>query len=92
MRLENIDVVKRHGRKNVTEEDIKVFFDRIEVELDDNIGKKVVIVTKQDLNGCKSFSMLYNIVKQHFKTKRLSDTELAITKVKMSKEVEIDEH
>jgi hypothetical protein len=36
--------------------------------------------------------MLYNIVKQHFKTKRLSDTELAIVKVKMSEEVEIDEH
>jgi len=91
MRLENIDVVKRHNTKSVSEDDIKDFFDRIEVELDDNIGKKIVIVTKDDLKGCKSFTMLYNIVKKHFKTKRLSDTELAIVKVKMSEEVKIDE-
>jgi len=90
MRLENIDVVKRHNTKSVSEDDIKDFFDRIEVELDDNIGK-VVIVSKEDLKGCKSFSMLYNIVKQHFKTKRLSDRELCIVKVKMSEEVKIDE-
>jgi hypothetical protein len=74
----------------VSEDDIKVFFDRIEAELDDNIGKKVV-VTKDDLNGCKSFTMLYNIVKKHFKTKRLSDRELCIVKVKMNEVVKIDE-
>jgi len=75
----------------VSEDDIKVFFDRIEAELDDNIGKKVVVVSKEDLKGCKSYSMLYNIVKQHFKTKRLSDSEVAITKIK-SEEVEMNEH
>jgi hypothetical protein len=92
MRLEDIDVVKRHNKKSVSEDDIKVFFDRIEAELDDNIGKKVVVVTKDDLNGCKSFSMLYNILKPGFRMKRLSDTELAILRVKKSEEVEIDEH
>jgi hypothetical protein len=91
MRLIDICDVKRHNTKSVSEDDIKVFFDRIEAELDDNIGKKVVVVTKDDLNGCKSFTMLYNIVKKHFKTKRLNDRELCIVKVKMNEEVNIDE-
>jgi hypothetical protein len=90
MRLENIEVVKRHTTKSVSEKDIKDFFNAIEIELEDNSGK-VVVVSKDDLKGCKSFSMLYNILKPRFKMKRLSDTELAIIKVKTREEVNVDE-
>jgi hypothetical protein len=90
MRVEEIDVVKRNKTKSVSENDIKDFFNTIESELSNNIGK-VVIVSKDDLKDCKSFSMLYNILKPRFRMKRLNENELAIIKLKTDNEVHDDQ-